>query len=202
MSLKGEAFALYKGSDGGDSRNTSSSLREVAEPEAKERGGFSISTIASALPTALLTAVVIDAFLDGLLIGISTAIDDTTGSILSASLAVETIFLGITIAAALRGAGGGPNSISVAILLAATALGPAGILAGSLSGGALAPVLVTSPVFLAGLLGFGTSTTLFMVAEELLLEAHEEGGNHIWWVDLQLYTGFFASVMVEKLVGM
>jgi hypothetical protein len=36
-----------------------------------------------------------------------------------------------------------------------------------------------------------------MVAEELLLEAHEEG-DHVWWVDLQLYVGFFASLMVGK----
>ena len=38
-----------------------------------------------------------------------------------------------------------------------------------------------------------------MVAEELLLEAHEQG-DHVWWVDLQLYIGFFVSILLGKLV--
>ena len=165
-----------------------------------EKNSIDIRTIVSILPTAFLTAIVIDAALDGLLIGISTAIDPTTGPILSASLTVESTFFGITIATALRGRQ--TPDVSPAILLVASALGPVGLLAGSVAGGSLAPTLVDSPVLLAGLLGFGTSTILFMVAEELLLEAHEEGRDHVWWVDLQLYTGFFASVMVEKLVSL
>jgi zinc transporter ZupT len=152
--------------------------------------------ILATLPIAFLTAICIDAALDGLLIGISTAVDPTTGPILAASMTVESTFFGITISTALRG-----REIASGVLLGAAALGPASLLTGSLAGGALAPTLVDSPVLLAGLLGFGTSTILFMVAEELLLEAHEEGGEHIWWVDFQLYTGFFASIMVEKLAG-
>jgi zinc transporter ZupT len=174
--------------------NTKTKTTTTAHASEPNSGGW--QTILAQLPTAFLTAIVIDAALDGLLIGISTAIDPSTGPILSASLTVESTFFGITIATALRGRG-----ISPGLLLGASALGPVGLLAGSIAGGALAPTLIDSPVLLAGLLGFGTSTILFMVAEELLLEAHEEGGEHIWWVDFQLYTGFFASVMVEKLAG-
>ena len=66
-------------------------------------------------------------------------------------------------------------------------------------GGVLADTLKSSPVAFIGMLSFGASALLFMVAEELLLDAHE-GGEHVWWVDLQLCTGFFASLMAGKFV--
>ena len=71
---------------------------------------------------------------------------------------------------------------------------------GAAVGGLLSTTLSENPVLFAGLLSFGTSALLFMVAEELLLEAHEDGGDHVWWVDLQLYTGFYASVMLGKFI--
>lgn len=67
-------------------------------------------------------------------------------------------------------------------------------------GGALAKTLSHSPVAMVGMLSFGSSALLFMVAEELLLDAHEDG-EHVWWVDLQLYTGFFASIVAGKFVA-
>ena len=143
------------------------------------------------LPAALLAAVSIDSALDGLLIGTSTALDPSTGTILSASLAVESSFLGLTIGTALQACRQG---------LLGSSFAPVALLVGALAGGSLAPILSESPVLLAGILGFGTSATLFMVAEELLLESHENGAEHVWWVDFQLYTGFFASVMVDKFI--
>lgn len=176
-SLKSEAFA------------------SVSKDLATIDNGLDIAV--AALPTALLAAIAIDSALDGLLIGISTAVDPKTGPLLSASLTVESSFLGLTVAAALRG-----KSAPQTLLILASALAPVGIVAGSISGGGLAPLLANNPVLYIGCLGFGTSTTLFMVAEELLLQAHEEESEHTWWVDLQLYTGFFASVMIEKLFGL
>lgn len=64
-------------------------------------------------------------------------------------------------------------------------------------GGMMADTLSHSPVAFIGMLSFGVSALLFMVAEELLLDAHESG-EHLWWVDLQLYTGFFASIVAGK----
>jgi hypothetical protein len=64
-------------------------------------------------------------------------------------------------------------------------------------GGMLAGILSHSPVARVGMLSFGASSLLFMVAEELLLDAHEDG-QHVWWVDLQLYTVFFTSIIAGK----
>jgi zinc transporter ZupT len=74
------------------------------------------------------------------------------------------------------------------------------LMAGAVLGGLLSGVLQHEPAVSAGLMGFGTSALLFMVAEELLLEAHEEGGDHIWWVDLQLYTGFYVRYVSGSIV--
>jgi len=52
-------------------------------------------------------------------------------------------------------------------------------------------------IMFADIKGFGTSALLFMVAEELLLEAPEDG-EHIWWVNVQLYTGFYWGFMSTK----
>mmetsp|Transcript_10968 Transcript_10968/g.22462 ORF Transcript_10968/g.22462 Transcript_10968/m.22462 type:complete len:353 (+) Transcript_10968:124-1182(+) len=182
-------------------RKLSLKSRAFAKPHIEDAPPLTSPTkmeaVVSALPTALLAAVAIDSALDGLLIGISTAVDPGTGPLLSASLTVESSFLGLTIAAALRN-----RPAPLTWLILAASLAPAGILTGAISGGNLAPMLSQNNALLTGCLGFGTSTTLFMVAEELLLQAHEDGSEHVWWVDLQLYTGFFASVMIEKFFGM
>jgi zinc transporter, ZIP family len=103
-------------------------------------------------------------------------------------------FLGLTLATALHGM---DASKSVPAALA----GPIMIVIGATCGGLLSGALHSNPPLFAAMMGFGTSALLFMVAEELLLEAHEDGNAHIWWVDLQLYVGFYVSFMSSKLIG-
>jgi hypothetical protein len=40
-----------------------------------------------------------------------------------------------------------------------------------------------------------------MVAEELLVSAHEEGEEHVWWIDLQVFVGFLLALIVAKAFG-
>jgi len=75
------------------------------------------------------------------------------------------------------------------------------VVGGAALGGAVASALSQNPVLFVGLISFGMSALLFLVAEELLLAAHEGSSEHIWWVDLQLYVGFFLSLMMGKIVG-
>jgi len=185
------AIRSEEGSTLDDEQSSSASPSDVTGAMNLEET-LSEKTSVDSFPTALVTAIAIDSALDGLLIGIAIAAGPSTGPMLSASLSVEMSFLGLTLAAALYG-----QSLSQS--LPAAVLGPAVLLLGAFAGGALATTLANSPVLLAGLLGFGTSSLLFMVAEELLLEAHEEG-EHVWWSDLQLYTGFFASILASKFV--
>ena len=111
---------------------------------------------------------------------------------MAGSLSVEMSFVGLTLATALQG-------LPAAQSVTASILGPVVLVLGATMGGLLSQLLQEEPSLFAGMIGFGTSALLFMVAEELLLEAHEEA-DHIWWVDLQLYVGFYASFMATKFV--
>lgn len=144
-------------------------------------------------PTTLLVTVCVDSMLDGLLIGIATAASPSAGTMLSLSLCVEMSFLGLTLATAMAG---NPSKYSVP----ASFLGPVLILVGACIGSLISSALSSSPIAMIGMLSFGVSALLFMVAEELLLQAHENG-QHVWWVDVQLYVGFFVSVLLAKLVA-
>lgn len=134
-----------------------------------------------ALPMSFLAAVIVDSFMDGFLIGITGAAGPSASIIMAGSLSVEMSFVGLTLATACHGM---PYRKSIPAALA----GPIFLILGAALGGMLATQVVDNPSMMAGIMGFGTSALLFMVAEELLLEAHEDG-EHIWWVDVQLYTG-------------
>lgn len=156
---------------------------EAREPKPKEEEP-------KQFPLAFVLAIAIDSSLDGLLIGIASAAGPSAGPMMSASLSVEMSFLGLTLATNLYGQ---------PLPKAATGslVGPVCLLLAAGLGGAMADVLGLYPAASVGMMSFGASALLFMVAEELLLDAHEDG-EHVWWVDLQLYTGFFASIMAGK----
>lgn len=157
-------------------------------------GGTSTSSTTSPkpFPAAFLVAVIVDSFIDGLLIGIAAAAGPSAGPMMAGSLSVEMSFVGLTLATALHG-------MPLRRSIPAAIVGPVTLIVGASCGGLLSGALQAQPALFAGMMGFGTSALLFMVAEELLLEAHEDGGHHIWWVDLQLYVGFYASFMSTKL---
>lgn len=49
------------------------------------------------------------------------------------------------------------------------------------------------------LLTFLFQAMLYLVAEELLLEAHEEGGvGHVWWIDLCFFLGVLLVLIMER----
>lgn len=171
-----------------------SSSGAVSENQALLSPATTVTRVIKPFPTQFLIAIVVDSFMDGLLIGIASAAGPTAGPMMSASLSVEMAFLGLTLATALHGL---PTQKSIP----AAVVGPFTIVLGSACGGLLSGALHSNPALFAGMMGFGTSALLFMVAEELLLEAHEDGSDHIWWIDLQLYVGFYVSFMSAKLLG-
>jgi len=149
-----------------------------------------VAVVEKALPMSFLAAIVVDSFMDGFLIGITGAAGPGATIIMAGSLSVEMSFVGLTLATACHGM---PYSKAIPAALA----GPITLVIGAMLGGLLTTQIAGDPAMLAGIMGFGTSALLFMVAEELLLEAHEDG-EHVWWVDVQLYTGFYWGFMSTK----
>lgn len=123
------------------------------EPESVGRGS-----------AGMLVAIGIDFSLDGLLVGIGFAAGRKEGVLLTIALSLELLSLGVAIASAYSAA-----RRRTAILV------PTGLalllVAGAVVGGIALQHL--SDHALAAILSFGCAALLFLVTEELLVEAHE-----------------------------
>jgi zinc transporter ZupT len=185
--------ARHNNSHGGNSGTSGEEqplIISSSSSKQKEEAAAAELIVEKALPMSFLAAIIVDSFMDGFLIGITGAAGQSATIIMAGSLSVEMSFVGLTLATACHGM---PYQKSIPAALA----GPIVLIIGSLLGDILANQVVDNPSMMAGIIGFGTSALLFMVAEELLLEAHEDG-EHIWWVDVQLYTGkeYFLSFVL------
>lgn len=146
---------------------------------------------AAKLPVSLIVTSGVDIALDGLLIGIGFAAGQRQGVLLTIALTLEVLFLGVSSAAALGGAAGSKmRIIAVSAGFAALLLMGAGVGAAFLSG--------ASPVFIDALMSFGLAALLYLVMEELMVEAHEVPETPL--LTSMFFVGFLALLVVEVLL--
>ena len=147
---------------------------------------------APSFPFVLTVAVCIDALVDGLLIGISSASGAEAGVVITAALSIEMGFLGLTFASSLKRQ---PRARRFLAVL----LPPCLLIAGGGLGGLLGSLVAASPPAHSALLAFGIAALLYLVTEELLLEAHSsQEEKHVWYVDIMFFVGFYLSFLLEK----
>ena len=168
-------------------------LHEVDQPVAMVLGFVAgvLAMMASKRWFAAAGALVptaIDLFIDGLLIAIGLAAGSFGGMVLLAGLTVEALSLGLSSTPALvrRGAGrvravATMGGLGLLILLGATA--------GYAAVGA-------APVVLAAILGFGVSALLYLVIEELLVEAHDTEDTPL--VTATFFVGFLIPIVLAQ----
>ncbi|KTD64700.1 ZIP family metal transporter [Legionella spiritensis] len=138
----------------------------------------------------LVSAVGIDVFVDGVLIGVAFLAGAEGGILIAVALAIEIFFLGLSTTSTLGVRQVSPQSrFAVSFILAL--LIPAGALLG-------ASLLIHLPVSITdGVLSFGVAALLYLVTEELLLEAHEV--RETPWITLCFFIGFLLILMLEGL---
>lgn len=119
-----------------------------------------------ALPVAFLFAMGVDILVDGFLIGIGFAAGAKEGKLLAFALTVELLSLGIATVVTLTGLGT-PQKKAVIVTSAGACL----ILVGAGLGSTILRGLSDTGMELV--LSFGLAALLFLVVEELLVEAHE-----------------------------
>lgn len=119
------------------------------------------------LPVGLLAAVAVDLLVDGVLIGLGVRLGHTAGIVLTVALTLELLFLGLSVVCELEAAGvETTRSVLVCSGLGLmTALGAIG--SAALLGSA-------GPALLSAVLAFGAAALLYLVVEELLVDAHEQ----------------------------
>lgn len=143
----------------------------------------------TALPMGLLVALGMDMVIDGLLLGVGFAAGNTEGILLSVALAFEVYSLGLAVVLACSKS----NISKQKNLFILFILGLA-FFVGSVLGITLLSSL--SQEMLELVLSFGLAALLFLVTEELLIEAHEEKET------LLQTSMFFVGFLIFLLVGM
>lgn len=122
---------------------------------------------AARIPIGYLAVIGVDLLVDGLLVGAGAAVSTSTAVVITVALTLEVLFLGVAIALELRSSGQSPAR-SALITAALSLLVAVGALLGAIvlaSAGNTALVLV---------LAFAAAALLWLVVEELLVEAHSQ----------------------------
>lgn len=133
-----------------------------------------------------------DTLLDGLVLGSGFALSVRTGFLLAVALTIERVLLGISVGVPLQ-QGGTRMMRSVATVAGISALSPAGAVVGVwlLTG--------VNPQMLGVVLAFGAVVLMYLVTEELLIEAHEAPQS--LWGPTILFVGFLSNLLVSALIG-
>jgi len=134
-----------------------------------------------------LVPIGVDVLLDGILIGIAMTTGLKQGVLLTIALTLELFSLGLTMALEF-----GTSRLLVRVLA------PTGIACLMIVGAVLGRTLLANASVhtLAGLLAFGCAALLFLVTEELLIEAHESANTSV------TTTMFFVGFLIFLLLGM
>ncbi len=146
----------------------------------------SVAGTAAGLNTGLMLATFIDVATDGFIIGAGFAAGGETGTILALGLSVELLFLGLALAS--------EATAGWRIIFISGALGVT-VLIFSLIGNAL--LSGASHAVIGGALAFSAAALLYLVTEELLMEAHEIEEKPV--STLVLFGGFLAFWSIQLL---
>jgi len=138
--------------------------------------------------TGLLMATGIDMFIDGLLVGVSFSVGVKQGVMITIALTIELLILGLSVASSLMSRG-----VSGKRVIATTAVLALCVLAGAALGGTLLEGL--SGAALEIVLAFATSAFLYLVTEELLVEAHK--GPDTSLATAMFFVGFLLMIVIE-----
>lgn len=142
-------------------------------------------------PTGLIVVSAFDMVVDGVVLGIGFAAGEQTGLLLAVALTLEVLFLALSVSAAMSRGGSGVRAMLFVPAALAITLAIAAMLARWLLGD-LGPFAFTV------LLGAGTVALLYLVVEELLVEAHEVPETP--WATGAFFTGFLLFLLLEMLV--
>lgn len=142
-------------------------------------------------PVAMLGAIGIDILIDGLVLGLAFVAGAKAGLLLTIALTLEVLFLGLTVTAELGETARSRRKV-IAITIGLALLLPVGALVAT-------PVAMFPPVVIAGFLSFGLMALLYLVTEELLVEAHERPDSPL--VSAMFFVGFLGLLLIKEIMG-
>ena len=140
-------------------------------------------------PAVEITLTILPALI---LIGVGVRLGATQGLILTVALTLEILFLGLSVVAEVTEAGASKTravviTIVLGLVTAVGAIGGAALLGG------------VSETVMAAVLAFGAAALLYLVVEELLVEAHEEKENV--WLGAMFFLGCLVIYVLAAMGG-
>jgi ZIP family zinc transporter len=142
------------------------------------------------IPVGMLAGMGVDLAIDGLLVALALDAGEAGGMVLAGGVSFETLFLGLALAAMLAGR---RRLLIVSAIILALTLVLGGVLGVALLG------LLSGPWRLA-LLSFGCAALLYLVTEELLVEAHHGEGDSIIG-SAMFFVGFGITLAIAAAAG-
>ncbi|CAK0750366.1 Transporter [Azospirillaceae bacterium] len=139
-------------------------------------------------PSSFILSIAIDLLIDGVVIGVGFVAGASQGYLLTFALSMEVLFLGLALTSSLS-----THMSSLGIVLLSVALGvllPIGATIGNFIGGAPQGVIVA-------VYTFSLIALLYLVTEELLVEAHELYDTPE--ITALFFIGFLGVVLVEHI---
>lgn len=142
-------------------------------------------------PAGLLAAIGIDVVIDGLVLGVAFNAGARAGLLLAVALTLEILSLGLALTASLG------QFMKSRLWIVATV----GLLSLLLPVGVLLalPAASLPPVVFTGVLAFGLVALLYLVTEELLVEAHEVEDTPL--VTAMFFIGFLSIIILDELLA-
>jgi zinc transporter ZupT len=149
------------------------------------------------LPMNLILPVTVDCLVDGFLIGVSVAISPKAGYILAAANCFEMSFLGMAYASRLVKCTG-----TTALRRNLALYGPPLLMFLATGMGArLASAVRDIPVIFVAFVAFGVVALMFLVCNELLIEAkNAQGEEEKWWISICIFAGIYMVLIVNQLM--
>lgn len=162
-------------------RKSENKHKEIIEAEVNKNANNKI------LPWGLLVGIAIDIVLDGILLGVGFATGKSEGILLCVALSLEVLALGLVVSTELKNEKFKKNLILIITLVLSFS-----IVLGALIGSILLNFISNSA--LDGVLAFGLAALMYLVTEELLVEAHEDIDTP--FSTAIFFIGFFIFLMI------
>jgi len=143
-------------------------------------------------PAGMLAAIAVDLVIDGILVGIGATLGSNQGMILTVALTLEIGFLSLAVTAELSESS---DTVKAGIVSSSLALAvPVGAVIAVVG-------LAHAPQWLfVAVLAAGVAALMFLVAEELITEAHEEAPDTPVLTGL-FFAGFIILYVLDRLGG-
>ena len=138
--------------------------------------------------SAFIIAVAFDTLIDGLIIGLGFVAGQAQGLLLTFALSLEVLFLGLALTGALALTHSRAAIIGISVLIGAML--PIGAALGLAASG-LPPAIISAGY------AFGLVALLYLVTEELLVEAHAHPQHDSPFVTALFFVGFLGVVLLE-----